>query len=60
MNQIQVLQKMTGEQRLNQAFLLSDFTRELAILNIKKNLGKKATKERIQQELKKRLWETQF
>jgi len=58
MNQIQVLQKMSGEQRLNQAFLLSDFTRELAILNIKKNLGKKTTKKRIQEELKKRLWET--
>ncbi len=58
MNQIQVLRKMTGEQRLKQALILSDFTRELAVKNIKENLGKDATKIEIQRELKKRLWET--
>ena len=58
MNQIQILKKMTGEQRLNQALLLSDFTRQLALINIKQNLGTKTTGKRIQEELRKRLWET--
>ena len=35
---------MTGEQRLEQAFQLSDLTRELAILNIKENFPKLSKK----------------
>ena len=58
MNQIQILKKMTGEQRLDQALLLSDFTRQLALINIKQNLGTKTTRKKIQEELRKRLWET--
>ena len=44
MNQIQIYKKMTGEQRLEQAFQLSDLTRELAILNIKENFPKLSKK----------------
>lgn len=58
MNQVQVLQKLSGEQRLKQALILSDFVRELAIKNIKKELGKKATPKKIQKELHRRLWES--
>ena len=32
--QTEVLEKMTGEEKLEQAFMLSDFVRELAFLNI--------------------------
>ncbi len=56
MNQVQVLQKLTGEQRLEQAFQLSDLVRELAVINIKEQLGKKATKEKIREKLRERLW----
>ena len=38
---------MSGEKRLAQAFLLSDFIRELAMLNIKSQIGPKATKKQI-------------
>lgn len=57
MNQIQLLKKMSGEKRLAQAFLLSDFIRELAILNIKSQIGPKATKKQILVLLKERLWQ---
>lgn len=57
MNQVQILQKMTGEQRLEQALALSDFVRELTIKNIKDQLGTKATLKKIQKELHHRLWE---
>lgn len=56
MDQAQVLQKMTGEERLEQAFKLSDFVRELAVINIKEQLGKKATKKNIREKLRQRLW----
>lgn len=56
MNQTQVLQKMTGEQRLEQALKLSDFVKELAVINIKEQLGVKATKKNIREELMSRLW----
>ncbi|MBI4067095.1 hypothetical protein HY407_01830 [Candidatus Gottesmanbacteria bacterium] len=55
MNQVDILRKMTGEERLEQAFKLSELTRELATLNIKEQLGKRATKRRVRQELLKRL-----
>lgn len=35
MNQIDIYRKMTGEERLEQAFQLSKMVRELAIANIK-------------------------
>jgi len=44
MNQIQIYKKMTGENRLEQAFELSELTRELAILNIKENFPKLSKK----------------
>lgn len=56
MNQAQVLQKLTGMQRLEQAFQLSDFVRELAVINIKELLGAKATKKNIREKLRERLW----
>lgn len=55
MNQIQILLKMTGEQRLDQALNLSDFVRELAIKNIKNHFGEKVSKKKIQTELRRRI-----
>ena len=34
MNQAQVLKKLSGEKRLEQAFKLSDFVRELTLRNV--------------------------
>lgn len=51
MNQWQILRKMTGKERLEQALILSDFVRDLAIQNIKENLGSKASKKAIRQAL---------
>lgn len=56
MNQVQILRKMTGEQRIEQAFGLSEVTRELAVLNIKEMLGKKASQKQIIVELKNRMY----
>lgn len=56
MDQITLLKKMSGEKRLGQAFMLSDFTRKLAIEGIKSELGSKATKAQILAHLKQRLW----
>ncbi|OGK14232.1 hypothetical protein A3C98_00575 [Candidatus Roizmanbacteria bacterium RIFCSPHIGHO2_02_FULL_37_15] len=56
MNQLQILRKMTGVKRLEQAFKMSDFTLELAKQNIRESLGKKANPKRIAQELNKRLY----
>lgn len=56
MHQMQILRKMTGEQRLEQAFRLSEVTRELAVLNIKEMLGKNASKKKIIVELKNRMY----
>ncbi len=53
MDQTMLLRKLTGEQRLEQAFKLSDFVRELARKNIRK--GKKLTKHQELEALKKRL-----
>lgn len=55
MDQAKILRKMTGEQRLEQAFELSDLTRDLAIINIKEQLGKKASKKKVMEMLKRRL-----
>lgn len=55
MDQSQILKKMNGKQRLEQAFSLSDFTRELMIKNIMDTYGQKATKEFIREKVKERL-----
>lgn len=46
---------MKGKDRLEQAFQLSEITRELSLMNIKENLGKKATKKTILGKLRERL-----
>lgn len=56
MNQAKVLRGLTGEQRLEQAFGLSDLVRELAITNIKQELGTNVTKEKIIAKLRERLF----
>lgn len=55
MNQSQILQKMTGEQRLKQAIQLSELTRDLSMANIKEQLGRKASKKTILRKLQERL-----
>lgn len=55
MDQQQILQNLSGEKRLEQALLLSDFVRELAIKNIRTQLGRKASKKKIMEKLKERL-----
>lgn len=54
-NQAQILRRMSGIERMEKAFQLSDFVIELARQNIKSQLGKKATRKKIQEELRKRL-----
>lgn len=53
MDQATLLRKMSGIQRLEQAFQLSDLVRELAIKNI--TSGKKLSKNAIRKELAKRI-----
>lgn len=55
MNQAKALRKLTGEQRLEQAFMLSEFVRELAISDIKTRLGPRAAKKEIAAALRRRL-----
>lgn len=55
MNQLQILRKMSGEERLKHAIQLSELTRDLAIENIKEQLGKKVTKKAILRKLRERL-----
>ena len=55
MNQSQLLRKLSGIQRLEQAFKISDFTLELAKMNIREQLDKKVSPKRITKELNKRL-----
>ena len=55
MNQLQILRKMSGLRRLEQAFRMSDFTLELAKKNIVEGIGKKASPKRVAAELNKRL-----
>lgn len=55
MNQARVLRKLTGEERLEQAFMLSEFVRELAVSDIKERLGPRATKKKIAAALRRRL-----
>ena len=53
MDQSAILRTMTGQQRLEQAFQLSDFVRELAVKNIISSGIR--SKKAIQKELQKRL-----
>jgi len=55
MKQEEILKKLSGEKRLNQAFLLSDFVRELSIRNIKDTACSKITKKQIIKKLRQRL-----
>lgn len=52
MNQVAILRTMTGQKRLEQAFQLSEFVRELAIKNI--TSGGIRSKKAIEKELQKR------
>ena len=54
-DQLQILRKMGGVKRLEQAFRMSDFTLEMAKKNILEKLGEKANPKRIAKELNKRL-----
>lgn len=54
-NQITILRKMTELARLQQAFRLSDFTRELARQNIIDNFQGKISHEKVDRALQKRL-----
>ena len=53
MTQSTLLRKMSGEDRLQQAFELSNFVRELALKNIKSRLSKNATQKQIRDALYK-------
>jgi len=55
MEQAKGLRKMSGEERMEQALRLSEFVRELAVVNIKEKLGPKATKRQIATALRRRL-----
>ncbi len=55
MEQAKGLKKMSGEERLEQAFMLSEFVRELAVVNIREKLGPKATKKQMAMALRRRL-----
>ena len=55
MEQAKGLRKMSGEERMEQALRLSEFVRELAVVNIKEKLGPKATKRQIATALRWRL-----
>jgi len=55
MNQVQILRKLSGQKRLEQAIELSDLTRELAIANIRTQLDRKTSKKEIMAKLYQRL-----
>lgn len=55
MDQTQVLRRMSGRARLEQAFKLSDFVRDLSLKNIRKD--KKLTKKQAIRELTHRTYE---
>lgn len=55
MIQLQILRKMSGEDRLKQAIELFETARELSIANIRKNLGSKVSNQKILQKLRERI-----
>lgn len=54
MNQATLLRRLTGKQRLEQAFSLSDLVREFSLKNIREN--EKLTKNEVMRELEKRMY----
>lgn len=56
MEQAAILRKMSGRQRLEQALVLSDFIRELALKNIlDQNRGRKLSQKELLAKLRMRL-----
>jgi hypothetical protein len=55
MDHLQILQKMPGKKKLEQSFQLSDFVRELAIKNIKEQLGGRSGFWKLEKRLHQRL-----
>lgn len=55
MNQLQILKKLGAEKRLEQALELSEFVRELALDNIKKNQPARISTRQAHQKLLERL-----
>ena len=56
MNQADILRKLDGNKRLEQAFKLSDFVRELMEQNIKEMYGKGINRKELQKKLRERLY----
>lgn len=54
MDQTQLLRRMSGKSRLEQAFRLSDFVRELSLKNIRTD--KKITKKQAIREVSRRIY----
>ena len=55
MNQTQIIDYLSGEQKMELAFIMSDFVKKTLRQNIKKELGRETTKKQIVTELQKRL-----
>lgn len=55
MNQTTLLRRMSGKARIEQAFKLSNFVRELALKNIR--VGRNLTKKQALGELVRRMYE---
>ena len=55
MNQTQIIDYLSGEQKMELAFIMSDFVMKTLRQNIKKELGRETTKKQIVTELQKRL-----
>ncbi|MBI3955756.1 hypothetical protein HY339_00715 [Candidatus Gottesmanbacteria bacterium] len=55
MDQTTLLRAMSGRARLEQAFKLSDFVRELALKNIRQ--GRRLSKPQAMKELRRRIYE---
>lgn len=55
MNQTNLLRRMSGRARLEQAFKLSEFVRELALKNIRQ--GRKLSKPQAMRELHRRIYD---
>ncbi len=58
MNQTMLLRRLTGAQRLEQAFKLSDFVRELSLKNIQAE--KKCSRKQAVREFLKRMYGVEF
>ncbi len=54
--QTELLRNMTGEERLRQAFSLSELVRKLARTNIRSNSPKPLTEHEVERQLRKRIY----